>query len=169
MIKKTPIPFSKEDIQDLDIELKVGILGTVNPDGLPHLTMLSSLRPYSENGLVWGQFTEGLSKKFVRENPKTGFLIMSLDRQIWRGKARFTHTAQNGPEHENYNQFANVSLQCLFWDSYRLLFGFGGTIWQERHTDGAGCIRGRSNYSGAQFGESAETGNYKPLGAGIVQ
>ena len=68
--------FTAQDMQDLDVELKVGILGTVNDDGLPHLTMLSSLRPYAETGLVWGQFTEGLSKRFVQKNPKTGFLIM---------------------------------------------------------------------------------------------
>jgi hypothetical protein len=95
--------FSQEDIQALDVELKVGILGTVNEAGLPHLTMISSLRPYSAQGLVWGQFTEGLSKKFVRQNPKTGFLIMSLDKQVWRGKAVFTHTARSGPEYDHYN------------------------------------------------------------------
>ena len=83
----TPTEFNPDDIAALDVELKVGILGTVNDEGLPHLTMISSLRPYSPCGLVWGQFTEGLSKRYVRENPKTGFLIMSLEKQVWRGKA----------------------------------------------------------------------------------
>ena len=100
---KNAANFSVQDIQDLDVELKVGILGTVNPDGMPHLTMISSLRPYAESGLVWGQFTEGLSKQNVRQNSKTGFLIMSLDRRVWRGKARFTHTAKSGAEYENFN------------------------------------------------------------------
>jgi hypothetical protein len=95
--------FSQEDIQALDVELKVGILGTVNAVGLPHLTMISSLRPYSAQGLVWGQFTEGLSKEFIRQNPKAGFLIMSLDKQLWRGKALFTHTAKGGPEYDHFN------------------------------------------------------------------
>lgn len=100
-IKQTT--FSPEDIQALDIELKVGILGTVNEAGLPHLTMISSLRPNAAQGLVWGQFTEGLSKKFIRQNPKTGFLIMSLDKHLWRGKALFTHTAQSGLEYDHFN------------------------------------------------------------------
>jgi hypothetical protein len=95
--------FTQADIQALDVELKVGILGTVNAAGLPHLTMISSLRPYSAQGLVWGQFTEGLSKAFIRQNPKAGFLIMSLDKQVWRGKALFTHTARSGPEYDHYN------------------------------------------------------------------
>jgi len=106
--------FTLQDIQDLDVELKVGILGTVSENGLPHLTMISSLRPYAETGLVWGQFTEGLSKKYVRQNPKTGFLIMSLDRQIWRGKACFTHTAKVGPEYENFNNLPMFRYNAYF-------------------------------------------------------
>jgi len=110
-IQKT---FSQEDIHSLDVELKVGILGTVNDAGLPHLTMISSLRPYSAQGLVWGQFTEGLSKKFIRQNPKTGFLIMSLDRQMWRGKALFTHTANSGPEYDNFNNLPMFRYNAYF-------------------------------------------------------
>jgi hypothetical protein len=108
------IVFSQEDIQALDVELKVGILGTVNEAGLPHLTMISSLRPYSPRGLVWGQFTEGLSKKFIRQNPKTGFLIMSLDRQMWRGKALFSHTAKSGPEFDNFNNLPMFRYNAYF-------------------------------------------------------
>jgi hypothetical protein len=106
--------FNPEDIQDLDVELKVGILGTVTPEGLPHLTMISSLRPYAPRGLVWGQFTEGQSKSFVRQNPKTGFLIMSLDKQVWRGKADFSHTAKNGPEFDNYNNLPMFRYNAYF-------------------------------------------------------
>ncbi len=103
MNKPTLTEFSQADIQALDVELKVGILGTVNETGLPHLTMISSLRPYAPRGLVWGQFTEGLSKQHIRQNPKAGFMIVSLDRQMWRGKATFTHTAKSGPEYDNFN------------------------------------------------------------------
>jgi len=106
--------FTSQDINDLDVELKVGIIGTVNDVGLPHMTMISSLRPYMETGLVWGQFTEGLSKKFIQKNPKAGFLIMSLDRQIWRGKARFTHTANQGPEYENFNKLPMFRYNAYF-------------------------------------------------------
>jgi hypothetical protein len=108
------LEFSPEDIQTLDVELKVGILGTVNPEGLPHLTMISSLRPYAPRGLAWGQFTEGLSKQFVHQNPKTGFMIMSLDRQLWRGKADFSHTANSGPEFENYNHLPMFRYNAYF-------------------------------------------------------
>jgi hypothetical protein len=106
--------FSQQDIQSLDVELKVGILGTVSETGLPHLTMISSLRPYAGRGLVWGQFTEGLSKQYIRQNPKTGFLIMSLDRHVWRGKACFTHSAKSGPEFENFNNLPMFRYNAYF-------------------------------------------------------
>lgn len=106
--------FTEEDISALDVELKIGILGTVNNQGLPHLTMISSLRPYTPTGLVWGQFTEGLSKNYILQNPKSGFLIMSLDRDIWRGKARFSHTARSGPEFNNYNELPMFRYNAYF-------------------------------------------------------
>jgi hypothetical protein len=53
--------------------------------------------------MTWGQFTEGLSKQFIRSHPQAGWLVMTLDKQLWRGKARFTRTAQGGPDFEWYN------------------------------------------------------------------
>lgn len=113
-IMKVWTEFSEEDIRALDVELKVGVLATVNPQGLPHLTMLSSLRPYARKGLVWGQFTEGLSKTYIRQNPKVGWLVMSLDKQLLRGKADFSHTAKEGPEYENYNHLPMFRYNAYF-------------------------------------------------------
>ncbi len=106
--------FTEQDIRDLDVELKVGILATFNPQGEPHLTMLSSIRPYAPDKLVWGQFTEGLSKGYVLDNPNCGFLIMSLDKQLWMGKARYTHNLKQGPEMENYNNLAMFRYNAYF-------------------------------------------------------
>jgi len=47
-------------------------LATVTPEGLPHVTMISSLMACSPTGLCFGQFTEGMSKKHILDNPKTG-------------------------------------------------------------------------------------------------
>jgi len=95
--------FSPEEIEAFSPTMKIGLLATVNPDGLPHLTLISSLQANSPTQMIWGQFSEGLSKEHVRQNPRAGFLIMTLDRQLWRGKATFTHTANQGPEFEMYN------------------------------------------------------------------
>jgi hypothetical protein len=96
--------FSDADIQAFAPELKIGILATVNPAGQPHLTLISSLSACSPTQVTWGQFTEGLSKAHVRANPRTGFLIMTPAKELWRGKATFTHTAQGGPEFDRYSE-----------------------------------------------------------------
>ncbi len=95
--------FSPEEIEAFSPTTKIGLLATLNPDDLPHLTLLASLQANSPTQMIFGQFAEGLSKQHVRLNPKVGFLIMTLDRQLSRGKATFTHTANQGPEFEMYN------------------------------------------------------------------
>ena len=95
--------FSPEEIDAFSPTMKIGLLATINPEGLPHLTLVASLQANSPTQMIFGQFTEGMSKKHVRQDPKVGWLIMTLDRQLWRGKATFTHTAQQGPEFEMYN------------------------------------------------------------------
>ncbi len=95
--------FSATDIEALRPMLKIGLLATVNGDGQPHLTLLSSLQANTARQMIFGQFTEGLSKGYIRDNPKVGFLVMTLGKELWRGKAVFTHSAQQGPEFEMYN------------------------------------------------------------------
>jgi hypothetical protein len=95
--------FSEADMRSFEPELKIGLLATVNEEGLPHLTLISTLQASTPTQVIWGQFTEGLSKKFVRRNPHTAFLIMTLDKELWRGKANFTHTARQGKEFDMYN------------------------------------------------------------------
>jgi hypothetical protein len=100
---KAKTEFSTEDMRAFEPEMKVGILATINPTGLPHLTLISTLRAPAPNCLTFGQFTEGQSKLHLQQNPKVGFLIMTLDKNLWRGKASFTHTRQEGPEFQSYN------------------------------------------------------------------
>ena len=95
--------FSQNDMESFTPTVKVGILATVNPQGLPHVTLISTLQAGGPQELIWGEFSEGLSKQFVRENPKTGFLIMTLDRDLWRGKATWKHAATSGNEFDTYN------------------------------------------------------------------
>src|SRR5512147_3053757 len=90
--------FSEEEMQAFEPAMKIGLLATINPQGQPHLTLISSLKAGSLATVTFGQFIEGLSKQYVRENPNTAFLIMTLDRQLWRGKARWTHAETSGSD-----------------------------------------------------------------------
>jgi len=95
--------FSKEDIETFTAPMKIGLLATINKNGEPHLTLISSLMASDPTTVIWGQFTEGLSKEFILDNPKTGFLIMSLDKNVWMGQATYDHRQQNGVDYDRYN------------------------------------------------------------------
>jgi len=111
----TPLTtFSEEDIQSTRPELKIGLLATVTPEGLPHVTLLSSLMACGPAQMCFGQFTEGLSKKHILTNPTAGFLIMSLDRNVWRGKASYTRFAKAGPEYDYYNNVPMFRYNAYF-------------------------------------------------------
>ncbi|HIE16796.1 MAG TPA: pyridoxamine 5'-phosphate oxidase family protein [Dehalococcoidia bacterium] len=106
--------FSQSDIESFQPEMKVGLLATVNEEGLPHLTLISTLRATTPTELVFGQFAEGLSKVNVQKNPKTGFLILTLDRNTWRGKAKFTHTQRSGKEFNLLNNLPMFRYNAYF-------------------------------------------------------
>jgi len=101
--KKIFKTFSEQDIESFKPEMKIGLLATVSEQGLPHITLISTLQACSPTEMFWGQFSEGMSKVNIRKNPKTGFLIMTLDKNLWRGKASFTRTTKAGSEYELLN------------------------------------------------------------------
>ncbi len=43
MTRQNLTTFSKEEIQSTQPAMKIGLLATVTPEGLPHVTMLSTL------------------------------------------------------------------------------------------------------------------------------
>ncbi len=97
-------PFTEQDMRAFERDAKIGIVATVDPTGLPHLTLITSIQAKGPRLLMFGQFCEGLSKTHVKENARTGFLAMSAEKEVWRGKARWTHEARSGEDYETYNK-----------------------------------------------------------------
>ncbi len=85
-------------------DAKIGLLATVDADGRPHLTLITSIEARGPSALTFGQFTEGRSKTHVMQNPKTAFLVMTPERAIWRGNARWTQAVRSGADYERYNR-----------------------------------------------------------------
>jgi len=54
--------FSNDDMKVLDPCEKVGLLATVNTEGRPHITLITSIQPIAEEQLAFGEFSWGLSK-----------------------------------------------------------------------------------------------------------
>ena len=88
---------------------KTGLLCTVAPDGYPHISLISSISVKNKKTLMWGQFSQGLSKEYIKDNAKTGFLVVSPDRFWWTGKALYTGSTVKG---EDFNSFIESPLFC---------------------------------------------------------
>ena len=106
--------FSESDIQGMKPAMKVGLLATISRDGLPHVTLLSTLMASSPTQMCFGQFTEGMSKQHIFDNSKVGFLIMSLDKNLWRGKASYSHSVKDGAEYDFYNNVPMFRYNAYF-------------------------------------------------------
>jgi hypothetical protein len=106
--------FSNDDMKNFEPALKIGLLATITPEGLPHITLLSSMMASSPTQLVWGQFTEGMSFSFIHNNPKASFLIMSLQKDLWRGRIVFTHTEKSGKDYDAFNNIPMFRYNAYF-------------------------------------------------------
>ena len=93
-----------EDIEAFAPEAKVGLVATADAAGRPHITLITTLRARAPGELVFGQFSEGRSKKYLRQRPRAGFLVLTMDRRLWRGRACWTRAATSGADYEAFNR-----------------------------------------------------------------
>lgn len=105
---------SPEDMKAFEPEAKIGLIATVNGEGLPHVTLISSVRAKSKRKLMFGQFSEGLSKVHVKDNPKLGFLVLTMDKKLWRGRAQWTHAENQGEDYDLYNNLPMFRYNAYF-------------------------------------------------------
>lgn len=88
----------------LAADAKLALVATAEPDGLPHLTLITSLAAKDSSHLMFGQFCEGASKTNLAQNPRAGFLALDRSRRWLRGKASWTGCERQGEDYEWYNR-----------------------------------------------------------------
>lgn len=93
---------------------KIGLIATVNPDQKIHMTLITSIMAPGPKQLTLGEFCSGRGKWFIQQNNRTSFLIMTLDKKYWRGKARWTHKRFEGKEYEQYNELPMFRYNTYF-------------------------------------------------------
>jgi hypothetical protein len=109
--------FDDDAARKFENDSKMGILCSMAGDGYPHMSLISSISVKSKTVLMWGQFSQGLSKAYLKDNPKTGFLVISPDQYCWSGKALHTGSVVKGEDYEYFNN------KPLF--RYNSYLGFG--------------------------------------------
>jgi hypothetical protein len=82
---------------------KIGILSSIAPDGYPHMALISTIMAKTKTSIMWGQFTQGLSKQYLNDNKKTGFLVLDAGMNWWTGKALHTDAQRKGEDFVRYN------------------------------------------------------------------
>ena len=90
-------------IRMMDCDSKIGVLATEDENGYPHLSFISSIQAFGDQALTFGQFSAGLSKRFIMDRPRVGFLALSADKRFLTGNATYTHSANTGKEFDLYN------------------------------------------------------------------
>jgi len=110
----TKTSFNKQDMIAFEPAEKIGLVACVNPDGLPHISLITSIMAAKADQLTLGQFCKGLSKEYIQQNPQIAFLIMTMDKTMWRGKARWTHLKTEGAEYERYNEIPMFRYNTYF-------------------------------------------------------
>jgi hypothetical protein len=98
----------------MEPDSKVGVLATLDDEGCPHLSFISSLQGLEEDQITFGRFCEGLSKNFLERRPDARFLALSADMRWLRGRARYTHYENAGEVFDAYNNKPLFRYNCYF-------------------------------------------------------
>ena len=115
--------FGEECKTVFESDSKIGLLCSVAPDGYPHIALISSISVKDSRTMMWGHFSRGLSKDYLKENQKTAFLVVLADMRWWTGKVLHTGSAAKGEDYEYFNN------KPLF--RYNSYFGFNAVHYCE--------------------------------------
>ncbi len=97
-----------DDVTFTHTEIMAKFIATIDPDGYPHLTFITSTKAISPKIVKWGAFTYGNSKRNVKKNPKQGILCMSaaMPFQFLQIKADFDYLSMDGSDAADFNQMS---------------------------------------------------------------
>lgn len=96
--------FTADDRRALAATMKVALVATLDADGAPHLSLLTSLMAQDDKTLTIGEFCLGRSKENMRARPKVAFWVLDAARRVWSGQALWREARGEGPEYDRYNQ-----------------------------------------------------------------
>ena len=110
----TKTSFTEQEMKSFEPAEKIGLVACINPEGLPHISLITSIMAPKPSQITLGQFCKGLSKAYIQKNPHIAFLIMTMDKKMWRGRAKWTHQKNEGPEYERYNDIPMFRYNTYF-------------------------------------------------------
>lgn len=103
-----------KDALDLGNPFKIALVAMLDDKKDIHMTLLSSLMNKGEDKMMFGEFIVGGSKKYIYENPDTGFFIMNTNKEFWTGKMHFTHSTTEGEDYVHFNELPLYRFNTYF-------------------------------------------------------
>ena len=105
---------NNEMIEEFGKTYKVALVSTIDDEGEPHISFITTLQAKSENELMSGEFITGLSKRFMKERNKVGFLVMTLGKDWWTGSALWHSHKTSGEDYDKFNQIPMFRYNTYF-------------------------------------------------------
>jgi len=101
--------FDEDAFKISRLEFAAKFIATIDPRGWPHITFIAFNRAIAKDKLVWGQFTEGSSKKNIKLNPKQGIAMMTaaIPFKFIQAKVKFDYLLKDG---EDLDYFSRMDL-----------------------------------------------------------
>ena len=117
---------NEEEYKFFEKSEKLGVVGTVDDQGDPHLTLLTTIMAKGDREMVVGVFTKGLSKENMQKRNKCGFIIMGLDMHFWTGIMTWKDVKTEGEEFVKYNNMQMWRFNTYFGISKVNYFDLNG-------------------------------------------
>lgn len=117
---------NEEEYKFFEKSEKLGVVGTIDDKGDPHLSLLTTIMAKGDKEMVVGQFTQGLSKKFMAERNACGFAIMGMDMNFWTGTMTWKDVKTEGEEFVKYNNMQMWRFNTYFGISRVHYFDLNG-------------------------------------------
>lgn len=105
---------NNEIIEKFGNTYKVALISTIDDEGEPHISFITTLQAKTETELMSGEFITGLSKKFMKERNKIGFLVMTLEKDWWNGNAVWHSHKTSGEDYDKYNRIPMFRYNTYF-------------------------------------------------------
>ena len=94
---------TRADCEAFDTEMKLGFVASKDHEGRPHVALITSLQAKDPGTMMFGEFIRGRTKEYLRIRPEAAWAVITLDKGLWRGRARWTDSTTAGEDYEMFN------------------------------------------------------------------
>jgi hypothetical protein len=88
-VVNTKDSFSSSDVEELQSKTKIGLLATISQGGFPHISLVPTITITSREIVMLQSLHPNLVNEHLQALQKMGFLILTTDKFMWRGKALY--------------------------------------------------------------------------------